>query len=205
MKNIALLVGIVGLLSLGTARSEIVFFDSFETPDITAFSTSFSPGWTVSKPDTDSVGLIDGPTAFVPLPAYDGNQAADFNANDSAIGGSISRSITTVIGQEYQVSLYYLSYNSISVGAGAVQLDFGTASTSAVATAADTWTQVTLNFTAVDTSTLLQITDVTTGITNFKDLWVDSVTVSTVPEPTTTVMALAAGVGFLFRRRKICR
>lgn len=173
-----------GLLCATFARAEFIFFDGFESPETPGFTAEFSPGWDVTKTSPDQVGIYE-----VGSNAHQGSQVADFNAYNLDFGGAISRSITTIMGQEYQVSLYYYSFNSAG---SAVRLDFGSAFTSATAADANTWTELTLNFTATSTSTLLSITDVTTGNTVIADLWVDSVSVSTVPEPTT---GLLVGLG----------
>jgi hypothetical protein len=182
-------------LPLCDANAAVVFFDDFESPAVSDFNASvFSSGWTLNESNANQLGLRNGT-----LP-HDGSQVAQINANNSAPGASFSRSISTVIGQTYTLSLWYLSYVSTSA---VVRMDFGlTSASSPVTPAANTWYELTFDHTATATSTLLSITDLTTNTVS-SDLFVDTIRVTTIPEPSAAgLLALGASAALLRKNRR---
>jgi hypothetical protein len=182
------------LLGVGQVHASVVFTDSFEDPVVSGFSaTTFSSGWTLNEPSsTDQLGLRSG---FF----QSGNQAAQINANGSPVGASFSRMIATNPGDQYMVSLWYYSFVGLDA---AVRAELGsTLVTSPAAVLANTWYELTFLHTATSTSTLLNITDVTTDGAS-SDLFVDSITVSSVPEPTKLGFLGLSAFGMIFRRRR---
>lgn len=185
-------------LSLGKTKAATIFSDGFETPSVSGFNGSvFSPGWTLSEPsDPSQLGLASG--GF----AYEGLQVAQINANNTPAGASFSRSLATNIGQVYNLSLRYYSYVGVDA---AVQANFGSSSLSSLTLGTpvvNTWYELTLSATATSTSTLLTITDVTTN-TSSSDLFLDAITVASVPEPSMLgLFGLGTSAMLLRRNRK---
>lgn len=182
------------LLGVGQVHASVVFSDSFEDPVVSGFNaTTFSSGWTLNEPaHADQIGLRSG---FF----QSGNQAAQINGNGSPVGASFSRMIATNPGDQYMVSLWYYSFVGLDA---AVRAELGsTLVTSPAAVLANTWYELTFLHTATSTSTLLNITDVTTNGAS-SDLFVDSITVSNVPEPTKLGFLGLSALGMIFRRRR---
>ncbi|MDX2109789.1 MAG: PEP-CTERM sorting domain-containing protein [Verrucomicrobiota bacterium] len=181
-------------LPLSQATASVIFYEGFESPVIFDFNSSvFSPGWSLNEPNSQQLGLRNG------LFPYDGIQVAQINANNSPAGASFSRFIPTSIDQTYTVSLRYLSYASTSA---AVKVDFGAASfSSPVTPLVNTWYELTFNYTATAPETMLTISDVTTNTVS-SDLFVDAVSITSIPEPSAAVWVSLAAFSFLLLRRR---
>lgn len=183
------------------AATNIVTNGGFEEPAIgTPYVQYNAPssaivGWTVTG---GSVDLVDA--SYKP---FQGNQALDL-VGDSL--GTITQQLSTVVGQLYQLSFFY-SNNPDSPAAfpytGMVTVSGLTGSVShSFATRADmAWTQFTGNFVGSGNDVLkFQATSSNSN----GGIFLDAVSASAVPEPSTWALMIAGfGIaGFGLRRRR---
>ncbi|MGA2543406.1 MAG: immunoglobulin domain-containing protein [Verrucomicrobiota bacterium] len=138
-------------------------------------------GWSVGGPGGGDLGVINGPLAgYNP---YDGQQWISFNGGNTAPGGSLSQTFTTVVGEIYGVSFVVGESGSgnVSLTATALALDNSLLVSNHCVPTSGVWTLFQLSFTAVSTNTTLLFTD-SSATTFGADLEMDAVTV--VAEPT---------------------
>ena len=211
---------LVTLLVAGFASAQAASFTngSFETasagntaPTLTETSTLITgsgkmEGWTVIG---DQIAWIGGPQFG--LTASSGNKFLDLT--DYAAGppfGGVEQTFDTVIGATYTLkfdlgsSSTYITPSAIT--ASVLTVDVGTQTQTFTSTAAgtDNWQTYTMNFTAANTSTTLQLK----GTTGLYYIGLDNVSVTAaVPEPGTWAMMLAgmAAVGSVASRRRVQR
>ena len=192
------------------ASAQIVQNGSFENPFVSdsccnTVPGGTLPGWTLVSGDVNVVNGTFGssPTGTNLTPW--GNQYLDLIGQSGS--GSISQSLTTVVGQAYQFSFNY-SHNifgnlpaasaSYSVGGLSGLVTHSTGSRSNL-----DWKGFTGTFTANSGSTLLTFTNVSGGQSD--GLLLDNVVVSAVPEPAAWAMMLFGfgAIGFAMRRKKV--
>lgn len=197
------------LLAISGADAALFANGDFEVTDLadntsTAASGSIT-GWTVvgagvvHRDGSFFGGTIagSGPNA----PAFDGRQYVHFNDGATGAGSSIFQTFDTVIGTEYTVSF--------SIAGG----DFDGSSHQIIADASglggltqaatnNTWSSHAFNFTATGTSTTLTFTDDLQAGGASSDLLLDGVSVTAVPEPSSSALLGIGGLALILRRRK---
>lgn len=191
-----LLAAAVSLAAFGAQANELVTNGSFESITgsnpvggyrvVNAGATDIS-GWTVGG---TSVDIING--------AYGAISGNSIDMLGSPGPGSLSQTLSTVVGQTYvlsfDVSYNGGSYKDIGVSpAGGAQTFF---------TGASPFNHYTLQYTATSAST--QLAFFSTGGANYSGAVLDNVSVAAVPEPETYAMLLA-GLGLMggiARRRR---
>lgn len=158
------------------------------------------PGWT----PTPNVNVVNGTfSSSAGNLAKEGNQYLDLVGEGGT--GSIAQSFATAIGQVYNLRFWY-SHNLFSgLGSASARLSVGSLSDSFTHTGGTNanlaWVFYSNSFTAGSASTTLTFTN-TAGATN-EGVFLDAVSVTAVPEPSTWAM-LILGFGLLggaMRRR----
>ncbi len=205
MKNIkTALMGLAVAAAAGQAvatPTNLVVNGSFEANSLTSPFTTFYAttqgltGWTVGVQSVDLVGSLWN--------ASSGVKSLDLNGNKK---GEIHQTITTVVGQKYQLS-FDLAGNfqggpvtkSMAINVGPSGLyTFSTAGKNSTNMG---WTTYSTSFVAVSAATTLSFASQTSGAYGAA---LDNIAVTAVPEPETFAMLLAGlGVmGVIARRRK---
>ncbi|MGK7932279.1 MAG: DUF642 domain-containing protein [Microcystaceae cyanobacterium] len=168
-----LITNIAGLTMLGTLVTNtqpvqavnLIQNGSFETGN---FSGNFASnimilnagannitGWTVINSD---LGWLDGPTSFN-IPPSDGNRSFDLTGLDSLPFGGVTQTVTTEIGQEYNLmfdlggTTGFGSPVAITASADNISETFFRNNLQSVST----WETFTLNFTATDIETTISL------------------------------------------------
>jgi hypothetical protein len=223
-KRIASLIGVValavGLLaSGGSAKAALIVNGSFEfgafADNTTQDTMNLSPGstvmtgWTVT---TAALAWIHSPGNPFGLSASAGNYFLDLSGyhDNKPYGGVAASTISTVIGQRYNVSFDLGSdvlYDTVSPS---VQIALngnpatGTFTAGPIANAHNRWETFNFSFIATSANTLIDFSGV--GADNQKYVGLDNVVVSAVPEPTTMIagalLLLPFGVSTLRTLRK---
>ena len=156
-------------------------------------------GWTVSS---SFLIWIATPNIY-PVTPFDGSFCLDLGGIGIGGFGGVYQSITTVIGQQYRLSFQLGTQQrlagdqgpiSVLAGAGATTLPF-----TFIPSGPETqWGGFDLDFTAINTSTSIHIIgDSTVGR---RYIFLDRVSVDTVPEPSSAVL-LFLGAAICLRRR----
>jgi hypothetical protein len=203
------------------ANAELVINGGFETPPLAPSSfLTVNPGaepagfgWTVSVSNVEIVrqGYIGGGgTKPFNGPPYEGLQWLDLDGFPNA--GAISQTLSTTPGALYSLSFAYAN-NPYRIGPAVATVTVQNVSNNAdlitpfpiahgTATASDyDWTlSPTLYFFAQESSTNLKF--VSNDVT-FTDagIFLDAISVSAVPEPSTLVMLFVSSLGICLRRR----
>ncbi|HEY6990186.1 MAG TPA: DUF642 domain-containing protein [Bryobacteraceae bacterium] len=194
------------LIGNGSFEQGTFVNDGNGTMTFSAGPTSIT-GWTAVG---RQVSWIESPNPWG-LSAQDGNFFLDLTAyNPGAPFGGVTQDITTVVGQQYDLSFYLGSYTrrwggppvSILASAGGTSQTFSVSTTST----ASTWTPFSLLFTATSTTTTVTLT----GAAGLNYIGLDHVMVNpsgtpAVPEPGSYALialgtALLAVVGRRTRR-----
>jgi choice-of-anchor C domain-containing protein len=136
----------------------------------------------------------------------DGTRAVDLDGRDATFSG-IQQTFATEIGQTYSVT-FDLSGNpeggpllkQLQVSVGDFSQDYSFDSSGQTLDAL-IWQTVTFSFVALDTTSTLAFTSLSSTPSSFGPL-VDNVSVTAVPEPA-TVLLMAAASSFLFRRAAV--
>jgi hypothetical protein len=184
----------------------------FEQPTVTDPCCITSPPTPIPFWDADpDVNVVNGTFSSSPPGtnlAYEGNQYLDLVGQ--AGHGSITQEITGLtVGTIYTLSFYY-SHNlfaGLTSASASYTLSnedvFGTFTHTGGSNSDLAWTLLTTNFTATNSSTLLQFTNLT-GAQN-EGVFLDAISISqAVPEPATWAMMLLGfgGIGLTIRRRR---
>jgi hypothetical protein len=199
-----------------TAYAQILVNGSFEQPVLSStvnYSSTFSfTGWSgASTGGAGNAGLVVGTN--VGLTPEDGNQAFAFNGNNPPDGTYIEQTFSTAIGQTYMLDFWLGRNGDPSADIGPEPLEAQVAvldasnttisSLTAEPPSTDTWSMSTLGFTADSSTSTVIFTDISGSNPN-SDLFLDNVSVSAVPEPST--FAALAGLSVLgfaaYRRNK---
>jgi hypothetical protein len=151
-------------------------------------------GWSVTTNNVDIISYV----SYGPAPTNGGNFGLDLVGYGST--GEIAQSISTVAGQTYHVSLNY-SANPGFNGAQADVLVNGSAIGSVTGTAYS-WKTFTGSFTGTGSLVTFAINETLGGGNG--GVFLDNVSVTSVPEVSTWAMMLAgfAGLGFVGSRRQ---
>ena len=188
----------VGLALVSTSNASLLVNGTFEDPVQQNNGSQFLPtgttipGWTVVGNGTVNVDQTFSPTPFWP---GNGSQFMDLTGN-SGNAGVQSDAFATVIGQTYEIS--FDSYNGSLVYPGAPQYLGDAFSVQATGGSLVIFTgaqNASLNtvvlhylFTATSTSSSVTFMDLSGYDSNAG--WIDNVSLSAVPEPTTVIAAL---------------
>jgi hypothetical protein len=180
-----------------TTKAQIILNGSFEQPALSStvnYTSTFSfTGWSgASTGDGGTAGVVLG-TNFGLTPE-DGNQAFSFNGNNPPDGTFIEQTFSTTIGQSYAVD-FWLGRNgdpAFDVGPETLEVQASVlnasnttiSSITAEPPSTDTWSMSTFAFTANSSTSTLLFTDISGSNPN-SDLFLDNVSVSAVPEPST--------------------
>jgi hypothetical protein len=116
--------------------------------------------------------------------------------------------LATVAGQEYELSFAYSPRPGIAADSNGIEVSFGGAPVTGLALSgvglSDTaWQVYTFDLTAISSETRLQFT--ATGISESLGGYIDAVSVTAAPEPSTVALALSAipvGMGVWWKRRR---
>jgi hypothetical protein len=127
------------------------------------------------------------------LNPYDGQQWINFNGNNTAPGGILSQTFTTVIGRSYKVSFAVggVGSGNVSLTATALALNSLLLASNYCVPTSGVWTLFQLAFIAVSTNTTLVFTD-TSVATVAVDIALDGVTVSESTPPSFLTNSLLA-------------
>ncbi|HEY1935024.1 MAG TPA: PEP-CTERM sorting domain-containing protein [Acetobacteraceae bacterium] len=169
------------------------------------FETGTFSGWTVNDEGDIAIGAVGNPNVIGDT-SDNGSYVAVFNPDNSAPNAVLSQSIPTIAGANYTVSFDYGSNGgpqSIYVSAsdenvGLLNLLFDTSTNTG-----NNLVTSTFSFQAASAATTIAITDYFDNDTYSSDGFLDNVTVTGAPEPTSLVL-LATGLAgaALTRRRK---
>jgi hypothetical protein len=174
------------------------------------------PGWTVVNTPNAPLAWITTPVSFngVPFTAQDGSFFLDLTADvDRSPYGGVQQSISTTVGQEYNLSFYLGTQQSLSIFTGpvSVQVTAGNVSSNTVTynppsgSTGPQWGLETVFFTATSTSTTISIVGSFTSGGDYIGLDNVSVNPVSIPEPASLIM-LGIGavgvIGYTWRRRK---
>jgi hypothetical protein len=176
------------LISFASTAASLVN-GSFETPVISGgvginVGDAWLTGWTVGGPSGDMFLAHGALGGFSP---YDGEQYVGFGGINTASGGSLSQTITTVAGLAYRV-IYYVGQSgpgNFSLTSAANDAGGSLLASNRFVSVNGSWIQCQLGFTALSTSTVLTFTD-----TSAVDIEGGAVTlddINVVAEPTTGI------------------
>jgi hypothetical protein len=214
LAKICILTGIFA--SYTTAKAQILVNGSFEQPVLSSTMNFFGAfsfmGWSgASTGGGGNAGLVVGTN--VGLTPEDGNQAFAFNGNNPPDGTYIEQTFSTTIGQTYMLD-FWLGRNGdplADVGpelleAQVAVLDASNTTISSITAeppSTDTWSMSSLGFTADSSTSTVIFTDISGSNPN-SDLFLDNVSVSVVPEPSTFAALVGLSVlGYaVYRRNK---
>jgi hypothetical protein len=144
----------------------------------------------------------EGFTAWTGLSAYIGSPPGVPGGGNVGEGGDIYQTIPTVVGDEYQISLY--GATQIDYGPYTIAVDINGNELSTFTTPPYTsgqyylqWGSLTSSFTASSTSTLLDIVNVPGG-----NMWLANVDMQlvAVPEPSTTMLIFMGATMVISKR-----
>jgi hypothetical protein len=217
IKKLAIAVGATAMLSSPLQAGNLITNGSFENGSYTfdgngadslpAGSTVIT-GWTTFGAE---LATIQNTNNFGPITTPFGSIFLDLTGyHDSSPYGGVEQSISTTIGQSYQLTLYLGVYDSNPIYEGpiSVQVKAGPGSTTFTDNPTglgSIWTPFSFSFIANSSSTLISIQ----GTEGKQYIGLDNVSViasSAVPEPSTLVLgsaaALLVGAGAAWLRRK---
>ena len=149
-------------------------------------------GWTVSEGNVDYIAY----NGYGPAPIGGGSYGLDLVGYGST--GEISQTLTTAVGQVYDVSFHSKAHPGISGPTAAVN----GADLSGTVTGGTEWQTFTGSFTATGTSTDFSLAEIYGGSNG--GVFLDNISVSAAPEPATWIsMIFGFGLlGFMLRNRK---
>lgn len=191
--------------AMPSVHAQIIANGGFEQPVIssnlnfngTNVAISFT-GWTgISAGNGGNAGLVFG-TDFGLSPQA-GSQHFSFNGNNPAAGTYLEQTFSTISGQSYIVDFWLGRSNGVFGQVLTVQADVLGSGDGLLATLSASppnsisYSIATFNFTADATSTILRFTDISGSNPN-TDLFLDTVAVTAIPEPTTAAIAIGAVV-----------
>ncbi len=194
---------ILSFSSLPAQAADLVNNGSFELDSVSGpyqYKLTLT-GWTVSGGSSGAVlfdkaayGTFSGGNYL----GSDGDQAIQLELG----GHYIQQTLSTVAGQQYQLTFDYSSYVSPVTGAPFSYTVDGNSSN--LTGTLPGWTTETYAFTATSASTVLRFTSNSLPGPNYSYPHLDNVSVTAVPEPETYAMLLAGlgALGFLARRRR---
>jgi hypothetical protein len=213
----------LGLMAGPVSAVQLISNGGFESGNFTANTSSTYDTISGSGPQDLTSWTVGSGTSLVwgfhttDLIAFSGNGYIDLTgAGDTRPHGSISQTIATIIGQQYNFSIRETLY----LGRGGINVFEGVAPVTLSGTPGNwngndqtaPWGLLTGAFTATSTSTLINIVglqDPNTDFVNFMigldNVSVEGPAVAAVPEPSTWAMMILgfAGIGFIaYRRRK---
>ena len=193
-KTVFTVAAITLLSGASNAAVNIVNNPGFEVPNIGMpvdgyMYTNSVPGWVVTGNPT----VLFNSTY---RPVFTGLQAVQIERN----GDMLSQSLTTVNGQQYQLSFNWSTWWLNNTTVSTLEVTSGNVINTLMATGTAYSPQSWL-FTAAGASTTLSFMNI--GATGTSYPQIDNVSVTAVPEPGTYAMLLAglAAVGFVAKRR----
>jgi hypothetical protein len=176
--------------SIQNADANLIQNGNFETG-------SLSP-WTT----TGNVTIAGVPDSGEGSTAVDGNYYAVFNAANTTPNGVLSQTFAAIAGTQYSLTYYYGSNGGQIQSITAAIKPFGMSAVasqfSTLPAVSGALSQFTLTFFATSTSNLtLSFTDFSGNLTNGTDGFIDNVSLTAVPEPSSlAVMAIGLLFGF---------
>lgn len=219
LKTFAVL-GMLGLMlniTATKAHANLILNPSFESPTlgpggIAVVTTGNTIGaWTVLGPSVLHIEatLSEPGSGISAYNAQDGLNAIDLTGQISVSSTGVTQTISTVVGQVYDVSFYVGRAGGFSGLFTAATADFSidngitrTSFTNSGFTAGLVdWQPFTTTFTATSTTTPISFYNrVVTGGNGYTGLDNVSVTASSAPEPTTLALLALGGLGVLGKR-----
>ncbi len=196
-------------LAAASCSAQIIVNGSFEAPVLTSTQNYFGSfsftGWSgASTGGTGNAGLVVG-TDFGLTP-FDGNQHFGFNGNNPAPGTLIEQTFATTIGQAYSVAFAIGRNNGFFNQALGLKAEIFGAGNGILSTLAASppdsvgYAMATFSFVANSGATTLRFTDISGSNPN-TDLFIDSVSVTAVPEPSTFALLLVAPAVMIASRK----
>ncbi|MGJ8655220.1 MAG: PEP-CTERM sorting domain-containing protein [Akkermansiaceae bacterium] len=214
--NILSTLSILTIASSGISQAAITVVNGdFQTQIVAdnswaATSVDVITGWTFTGNTTGNVNILaDGdPAAPADTGKAAGDQYAVFNESGAAANGTIFQTISGLdIAQEYEVSfevirLFTGTDNTPTMAgtfaSGGSTLGSGSGSDT---TNGDGGTVATFRFTATEATGVLTFTDNSGGSAGI-DTGLDNITITAVPEPSSTALLGLAGFTLLLRKRR---
>lgn len=202
------LIAIAGVGLASDVRGiELLTNGSFESPAISGNDQQFSApsiaisGWVLTERTVDI-----NRTSSIFGTAHSGNQMVDINGQNN---GTLEQAFLTSPGQPYRLRLYYANNPNASMASSVYNADvtlsgIGELYTEFLAhsgsTSADMdWTYLTHMFVANSSITTLQLRSRMLG---FNGVVFDSVSVQSVPEPSTCLGLMSLGLVLVWRGRR---
>ncbi len=199
------------LLSVSASNAALFANGGFEDADLAndTTSTTAPTGWVISGTagivhrdgnffGANIIGSVD-PTVIA---AFEGRQFVHFGDGGAAAGGTIAQTFDTIMGTTYTVEFSIAggdfdgSSHQIIADAGGGLGGLTQAATN------NTYSTHTFDFTATGTSTTLTFTDDLQSGGVSSDLILDGVSVTPIPEPSSTALLGLGGLALILRRRK---
>jgi hypothetical protein len=200
------------LLTYTMSHAAVVIVNSgFELPAHTANNGTNPTGWTVIE--TTSGANPDRQVRTRNTAFNSGAMGVQLGAGNSDHTGELWQAVTTDVGQQYSFSIWasvFTDSNSPATQNFSAVLRDGSGTTGTALTTvtsagllSTTWQEFTGTFTATTTTTTIHLSDISTAVSgDGNDVFLDDVSITAIPEPGTTSLALLSGIGLIFRRRR---
>ncbi|NWK55027.1 PEP-CTERM sorting domain-containing protein [Verrucomicrobiaceae bacterium N1E253] len=203
------------LVSSGLANAaltNLVFNGGFESPAHTRNDGTNPEGWTVVETTIGS--NTDRQVRTKNENVHSGSMALNMNGGGSRPDGELYQTVNTEIGQIYRLSIWgRTASNAYAPGNINFQLSLldgeglGGSTLGSLTSTADmntTYQEYSLKFSAASTKTTIWIQDMSTLTANLasNDMHLDDVSITAVPEPSSTTLLSLGGLSLILRRRK---
>lgn len=193
--------GAVAALSLNAQAAVIAnggFDDYTGTPANGDLISSLTPAdWSVTGTSDDQVQLKTTGGGMSP-------QDGGYYLGIFTPSNGVAQTFDTVNGQEYEVT-FYLGRQGTDTPTVDLNVD-GSASlhdsSILINSTQDTWAQHTISFTADSLSTTLSFVENASSASGTSDVFVDTVSITAVPEPSSAALLGLGGLALILRRRK---
>ena len=199
------------LLTVASSAAVIIANPGFELPAHTANDGTNPTGWTVVE--TTAGTNADRQVRTRNQNPHSGEMTVQLGAGNSNHTGELYQTVATAVGQQYTFSIWgvaALDNAQITNENFTVDLLSGTglggASLASVTSGgtllSPTYTEYTVNFTATTTDTTIWIRDTSSAVAaDGNDVWLDDVSITAIPEPSSALLSGLATLALLRRRR----